>query len=167
MGTNYYRVPSKEEMEKRKEKLLDRIARLKMEPVDIERKFEVSSFYTDHEGFEIKNPWDDFLIDTSVHLGKRSGGWTFTWNHNSWKYYSDKESLFNFIKSGRVVDEYGDEQSPEEFIKMALEWCVDGWTSERYLQEELIAKGRKPLFPEHYVDIHLDGLKFSTSTDFS
>lgn len=169
MGTNYYRVPTEEEMEKRREKLLDRIQRMKMDAGDIERKFSIP-YDTDQYGFhsfDTYDPWSEFLEDTSIHLGKRSGGWTFTWNHNNWKYFNSKDSLFEFIRNGRVVNEYGDDQDSEEFITMALEWCTDGWTSEKYLMEELIAKGKKPLYPEHYVDVHLEGLKFSNSTEFS
>ena len=50
------------------------------------------------------SPWEEFLDGTNVHLGKRSSGWKFLWNWNDSKYYKTKEELFEFIRSGRVVD---------------------------------------------------------------
>jgi len=50
-------------------------------------------------------------------LGKRSSGWKFLWNWNDSKYYKTKEELFEFIRSGRVVNEYGDQMDQEEFIQ--------------------------------------------------
>ena len=169
MSTNYYRVPCAEEMEKRREKLLNRIQRMELSPENIERRFAIERG-TDHNGFhsfDHFSPWDDFLEHTSVHLGKRSGGWKFSWNHNNWCYYRGKETLLEFIRSGRVVNEYGDEQNVEEFIEMALNWCLDGWDSKRYFLEELVAKNKKPLYPEHYEDIWVDGLRFMNTTEFS
>ena len=163
MGTNYYRVPTVEELEQRREKLQERISRMNLSDAGrVERGFPI-----DNDNWDTHNPWTEFVEGMSVHLGKRSGGWQFAWNHQNWKYYSTKEDLFNFIKSGRVVNEYGDEIAPDEFIKMALNWCTDGWTNERYLKEELIAKGKKPLYTEHYVDIIVEDLRFMNTTEFS
>jgi hypothetical protein len=109
--------------------------------------------------------WDEFLEGTNIHLGKRSGGWKFIWNWNNGKYYKTKEELFEFIRSGRVVDEYGQQIDVEEFIIMALEWGKDdGWDSETYYKDH----------PEHITpwsnekhEKYIDGLRVSTSTDFS
>jgi hypothetical protein len=163
MGTNYYRVPTVEELEQRREKLKERISRMNLSDAGrVERGFPI-----DNDNWDTHNPWTEFIEGISVHLGKRSGGWQFAWNHQNWKYYSTKEELFNFIKSGRVVNEYGDEVTPDEFIEMALNWCTDGWTNERYLKEELVAKGKKPLYAEHYVDIIVEDLRFMNTTEFS
>ena len=109
--------------------------------------------------------WDEFLEGTKVHLGKRSSGWKFIWNWNDGKFYKTKEELFKFILSGRVVDEYGTFIKGQEFIDMALEWGKeDGWDNETYYQNH----------PEHKVswrddkyEEYIDGLRVSTSTDFS
>jgi hypothetical protein len=109
--------------------------------------------------------WSEFLEGTNIHLGKRSGGWKFIWNWNNGKYYKTKEELFEFIRSGRVVDEYGQQIDVEEFIIMALEWGKDdGWDSETYYKDH----------PEHITpwsnekhEKYIDGLRVSTSTDFS
>ena len=109
--------------------------------------------------------WDEFLEGTNIHLGKRSGGWKFIWNWNSGKYYKTKDELFEFIRNGRVVDEYGQQIDVEEFITMALDWGKeDGWDIETYYKEH----------PEHQIPIsrgvyeeYIDGLRVSTSVDFS
>ena len=69
-----------------------------------------------------KNLWDEFTENMNVHLGKRSVGWKFLWNFHNNEYYSDKEELFQFIRRGRVINEYSEEIPVEEFIQMALEW---------------------------------------------
>jgi hypothetical protein len=109
--------------------------------------------------------WDEFLEGTNIHLGKRSSGWKFIWNWNDGKYYKTKEELFKFIRDGRVVDEYGEQIDVEEFITMALDWGKeDGWDIETYYKEN----------PERDISIrqgvyeqYIDGLRVSTSTDFS
>lgn len=169
MGTNYYRVPSPKEMEIKRRKLIEKVAKMEISPCAIERGFS-KEYGTDKLGFhsfDSYTPWDEFSEDTCVHLGKRSGGWQFAWNHNDWKYYRNKLELFEFIREGRVVDEYGTEIAPEDFLEMAINWCPDGFTNEKYMKEELIAKGKKPLYPEHYVDIIVDGLRFMNTVEFS
>jgi hypothetical protein len=109
--------------------------------------------------------WDEFLEGTNIHLGKRSGGWKFIWNWNNGKYYKTKEELFEFVRSGRVVDEYGQQIDVEEFIIMALEWGKDdGWDSETYYKDH-------PEHRTHWIsekhEEYIDGLRVSTSTDFS
>jgi len=109
--------------------------------------------------------WDEFLEGTNIHLGKRSGGWKFIWNWNKGNHYKTKEELFKFIRDGRVVDEYGTQMDTEEFITMALDWGKeDGWDSETYHKDH----------PEHRThwssekhEEYIDGLRVSTSTEFS
>ena len=103
-------------------------------------------------------------------MGKRSGGWKFCWNFHDKKYYSNKEELLNFIRSGRVVDEYGEELVLEDFIEMALNWCEpDGLViNEEYRKKER-SKGHGWFWLENekHDDLIIDGLRVSTSTDFS
>jgi hypothetical protein len=42
MGTNYYRIPSVEEMEKRKQELIDTINSLDIHPFSIQRNFRIN-----------------------------------------------------------------------------------------------------------------------------
>jgi hypothetical protein len=107
-------------------------------------------------------------MDTNVHLGKRSSGWKFCWNFHNNKYYDDKETLFEFIRSGRVVDEYGEEQDVEEFITMALEWGEpNGLVVDAEYRKKERLKGRGSFFDDpRYDDKIIDGLRVSSSTEF-
>lgn len=163
MGTNYYRIPKSHEVTERMQKLNLRIQALDYwDPYLTHNEFRVIDDPDDN--WSKMNPWDEFTKDLNVHLGKRSGGWKFCWNFHNNKYYSNKEELFEFIRSGRVVDEYGEKIDCEEFIKMALEWCEDGWDTQTYYE-------RNPT--THYIDYtkyrdtYVDGLRVSPSIEFS
>lgn len=55
---------------------------------------------------------------TSIHIGKLSSGWQFLFNHNDFEYYGPTlESIKAFLndKDGKIVDEYGDEYTADEF----------------------------------------------------
>ena len=159
MGTNYYRIPSVQEMEQRKAKLIEDISNLEVSPSMVK-----SRFANIERGFDRYSTWDIFTEDTSIHLGKRSSGWKFLWNFHQNKYYSNKEELFQFIKSGRVVDEYGKEIDIEEFITMALEWGQpDGLDGEKYRREH----PRQYHYDFEQKEQYIDGLRVSPHTDFS
>ena len=165
MGTNFYRIPTHEEMVTRKMELLGHINGLDLSPHNIEGGFRTISPRKEWEWF---SPWEMFLEDTSIHLGKRSSGWKFCWNFHNNKYYNDKESLLEFIRSGRVVDEYGEEQDVEEFITMALEWGQPNGlvVNQEYRKSERM-KGKGSFFDDpKYDDKIIDGLRVSSATDF-
>ena len=147
MGTNYYRIPTQQEMEERKAKLINDVNDLDMNPLNME------------------SVWDRFTEGTSIHLGKRSGGWKFCWNFHDNKYYKDRDSLLDFIRSGRVIDEYGEVWNVEEFIDMAFEWGQpDGLIAdEKYLRENSSWLSNT----QDYADKIIDGLRVSISTEFS
>lgn len=152
-------------MEARKKTLIGFVTNLDLSPGEIGGGFKFISPRKDWDWF---SPWDMFLEDTNVHLGKRSSGWKFCWNFHKDKYYSDKESLLEYIRSGRVVDEYGEEQEAEEFITMALEWGEpDGLIVNEIYRIKQIANGAGTFFnkPE-YDDKIIDGLRVSSSIDF-
>ena len=69
-----------------------------------------------------------------THLGKRSAGWVFCWNFHNNKYYENIEQLLSYIRSGIILNEYGEKIDQEEFINMAMTWCQpDGlYVSEEY-----------------------------------
>ena len=167
MGTNYYRIPTEEEVEKRKAKLIKRIKSLELTPSNIERNF--STLQGEHE-WDTFNPWDEFTSDLSIHLGKRSAGWLFCWNFHKDQYYNNKATLLQFIRAGRVVNEYGCEEDPEEFIKMALDWGKpDGLRYDAFYIEQERKNSRRPTHFDNptYYDRNIDGLRVSSSTDFS
>jgi hypothetical protein len=165
MGTNYYRIPRASEMDERKFKLIEEATKLELTPDNIERGFCLPI----DDSFECESIWQRFIDGTNIHLGKRSGGWKFCWNFHKNKYYSNKDGLLHFIRSGRVVDEYGEEQDVNEFIVMALNWGEpDGWVvNEEYRNEQRIkGHGSFWLDNEKYDDFIIDGLRVSSSTDF-
>ena len=139
-----------------------------------------------------------------VHLGKRSGGWKFLWNPNMievdegkydmeqhrWipkpvikKYYDlTKESIRNFLSQPNVQieDEYGDKYTVDEFMDEALNWCKDGYDSNKYIKEsdsgtKVFSELERQNFwrklgytftSKYQHDFYSDGLRFSTSIDF-
>lgn len=146
MGTNFYRIPTEDEMIRRKETLIKRITDMKLSHDLIQNGFSyivLDNIPSEYSGvlsvnsFNTSSPWDEFTDGIKIHLGKQSMGWKFIWNFNNNRYYSNKEELLAFIRSGRVVDEYGDLIDNEEFIKDALEWGQpDGYVyGPEYLKE--------------------------------
>lgn len=162
MGTNYYRIPTEAEMIERKERLAKQVAEIDVSPSAVIQGFT----YDNPNGWDRYSPWDFFTQDVEIHLGKRSGGWKFCWNFHNDKYYSDKASLEEFVKSGRIVDEYGTEIDPEEFLQMAYDWCTDGWDNQKYYQERPQDRVAWIDYSRH-MDRYVDGLRISSSTDFS
>jgi hypothetical protein len=163
MGTNFYRIPTENEMKARKERLLKHINKMELTPDNIESEFH---YISAGESFSVASPWGIFIDDMKIHLGKRSSGWKFTWNFHNNKYYSNKEELFEFIRSGRVVDEYGTEIEVEEFIKMALEWGEpDGHVLNADYVMTHMATGLHCVTPKEY-DRTIDGLNVSSHTEF-
>ncbi len=158
MGTNYYRIPSVQEMEQRKTKLIEDVTNLELTPSMVE-----SNFAEVERGFDRYSAWDVFTEDTSIHLGKRSSGWKFLWNFHDNKYYSNKEELFNLIRTGRIVDEYGTEMDVEEFITMSLEWGQpDGFDMKKYRQEH----PRQYHYDFEHQETYIDGLRVSPNNNF-
>ncbi len=160
MGTNYYRIPTEEEIISRQNRLLQTIAEMDITPYQISRGFTRNN----PENYDSISPWDDFTQDTEVHLGKRSMGWKFCWNFHKDTYYHNKATLEDFIRNGRVIDEYGIELTPDEFLEMAYAWDADGWDSQTYYAENPTISWMDT--SRHY-DNYVDGLRVSTSTDFS
>jgi hypothetical protein len=166
MGTNYYRVPKSHEVVERMQKLNMRVGEMDIwSASDAKNQFRTIPVTE----YQYMTPWDEFVEGLSVHLGKRSSGWKFCWNFHNNEHYSNKKELLKFIRTGRVVDEYGMEIEPEEFIKMALEW---GQPDGEIFNEEYERKLKKKYpgsfihGPESY-DLEIDGLRVSRSTDFS
>jgi hypothetical protein len=163
MGTNFYRTPMEEEMLHRKKALIDRIVDMELTSQNIESDFNYISI--NENDWNKMSPWDEFLNGTKIHLGKRSHGWKFVWNFNKNRYYSSKEDLFEFIRSGRVVDEYGRLIPNEEFIEDALEWEQPNGLI--YNENYVKSHPTEALFnmSEHYCKI-IDGLVVSPHDDF-
>ena len=113
MGTNYYlkRIPTQEEIEKTK-RLLD------------EGKIESQSGYSnwDPEKDVAAQDMIEQMIK-EIHIGKSSYGWQFTFRVNKDLYKNSQQACFDYIKKAiesgkwKFIDEYGNEESLDEFIK--------------------------------------------------
>jgi len=166
MGTNYYRVPKVSEINSRYQKLNQRFQEMNI--WDTSLIFDKFRFIENPEDeWSLLSPWDEFVDGIKIHLGKRSLGWKFCWNFHNGKYYNTKEELLNFIRKGRVVDEYGEQIDVEEFIEMALNWGQpDGLVADK----EYFDKTQHHSWmsnPEDYYDKEIEGLRVSSSTEFS
>ena len=165
MGTNYYRIPTVSEIEERKNRLQSRIETMPITTDVIENNFGYID-NPDNEWGKL-SPWDEFIEGTSIHLGKRSTGWKFCWNFHNNNHYSNKEELIQFVLSGRVVDEYGTELEPQEFLDMAFAWGEpDGLVADK----EFFEKNERMVWMSNqsdYYDKIVDGLRVSSSTEFS
>jgi hypothetical protein len=161
MGTNFYRVPTSSEVMTRRAKLYEEIAKMDIfNTQNLENGFRYLEGETE---WESSTPWDIFMRGMNIHLGKRSSGWKFCWNFHNDKYYSNKEELLTFIRSGRIIDEYGTLIDNEEFITMALEWGQpNGWDTQTYYKEN-----PQLYYNSSYDDKIIDGLRVSPSTEFS
>lgn len=162
MSTNYFRLPKPSEV---RFKYLDLVEQIN--GIDI---FSAANIYcefrTIERGFDNLSPWDVFLENMKIHIGKRSSGWKFLWNFQDGKYFTNKEELLKFIRLGRIVDEYGELQDTEEFIKMALEW---GQPDGCVLNQEYIDKHKSNhlSYLSSYYDKEVDGLRVSSHIEFS
>ena len=164
MGTNYYRIPTQSELETRKAKLIKDIVDLDISPSNIETEFRQ---YKSEYSWDSESVWDRFIEGTSIHLGKRSSGWKFCWNFHKDKYYSNKEELIQFVLSGRVVDEYGEQIDSQEFLDMAFAWGEpDGLVADKEYFDSTNHHSWMSN-PSDYYDKIIDGLRVSSSTEFS
>jgi hypothetical protein len=163
MGTNYYAIPKVEDLEKKRQKLIEEI-----QSMDVSNPGLCEDGFRIHEdGWDRFSPWDKFTEETSVHLGKRSSGWKFCWNFNNNKYYSSKAELIAFVLSRRIVNEYREEQDPQEFLDMAFDWGQpDGLVADKdYFDKTNHHSWMTNL--ANYHDREVDGLRVSSSTQFS
>ena len=118
MGTNYYRIPTTDELTKS-------LTKVKSSITSLLKDVNFDYFLYQDELVNIEN-----LLPKKVHIGKQSVGWQFLWNHNNWNYFKDKESLLGYIGNGTIIDEHGRYVSHDDFLLIALN--TKGWTSETY-----------------------------------
>jgi hypothetical protein len=183
MGTNFYAriIPKADE----KQKLIDAINSDDFKLVEeLTQKF-----------YGSRNEYDGG--GRNIHLGKRSCGWKFLWNPNvvkvwnseecdyQWDYVYPltKQGIIGFVMRDDVIisDEYDEVLDPEEFLDMAFNWCTDGLDSKEYQTNPKYASSRGTYYLDHeinnfwralgyepeYYDFYSDGLRFSTSIEFS
>lgn len=164
MGTNFYmkRIPTEDDIQM-------------MSTLALEQKLdELQAFVTE--------------LNHEIHIGKRSCGWKFLFNHQDGKYFDPRhqESLKAWLDDPhyKIVDEYGDKYTFEEFWQMVREWDANprnDWDDAAYRKYEFdkgnrydmscssdVARKTYNMFgvTPLYYDFWLDGLRYSTSTEF-
>lgn len=93
-----------------------------------------------------------------IHIGKRSSGWKFLFSRNLNKYcLLDRDNITNWLKTGDIVNEYGERISLEKFWKEYVDDFADGMTCEDYYKKH--PEERRYL--GNYGDIMINGLRFT------
>ena len=112
MGTNYYRIPKVDDVNRSYQKFMARLQ--EMDRWDATLILNGYHFIDNPEDeWSSLTPWDEFTKDMTIHLGKRSMGWKFCWNFHDGKYYTNKEENYELrggyrtqpLEAGRSMDE--------------------------------------------------------------
>lgn len=103
-------------------------------------------------------------------------------------YKLSKEGIKEFIQRDdvEIYDEYGEIQNKDEFFKMAINWVTwknrEAWDSKTYYEDhpgdydgytfrndltKYLDQESIDYISDSHTDFYMDGLRFSTSTDFS
>ena len=114
-----------------------------------------------------------------IHIGKQSCGWKFLFNYNHFKYYDlTKESINNFLRNDEIIffDEYGRVINVDNFWEMVennknkldnMEYYSKSESLPFMLFEESIPYDLKDKYDVEGYEFYSDGLRFSSSTNFS
>ena len=89
-----------------------------------------------------------------IHVGKRSSGWRFLFNHNNWDYYDNIPELKEWLKNYLLYTEYGEQVDQLEF------W--EEIESRQVSQKSALTHSGNPSWY-----IIKDEYEFSSSSDFS
>lgn len=114
-----------------------------------------------------------------VHIGKQSYGWKFLFNYNHFKHYElNKKSIDSFLRSGDITlyNEYDEVINVDDFWEMVernkdkldnMEYYKDNENLCFILVEESVPIDLMHKYKVECFEFYSDGLRFSTSTDFS
>lgn len=86
----------------------------------------IQSINTSYSNFEISSIKKDIIknIDSllkdfnKVHICTKFNKDKSMFNHHKWKFFSTKQELISFIKNNVILDDYNNELSFEEFLKL-------------------------------------------------
>lgn len=194
MGTNYYARLKPDS--KLKEELIEAIKNDKFDLVTSLAQKIYGEFGPYNEGKVIhlgkrSGGWK-FLWNTNARTIPKlddKGKWDYVSRVPELLYPLTKEGIVKFLKDNNatIVSEYysdedavhdeDDIMTVDEFMEMAINWCPDGLDSEKYEKKE----GEREYFSNSLAefanclgfdsptshDFYSDGLRFSTSTEFS
>lgn len=119
-----------------------------------------------------------------VHIGKRSCGWRFLWDCHYFEHFEPTvESITEFLKSGQIVDEYGNKFTYDEFINEEIGITMtEGYTLADFYKEPKNRKfiGYAPkdelrkfndykdeIDIDQYGEFNIGDMRFTISEDFS
>lgn len=89
-----------------------------------------------------------------IHLGKSSGGWTFSFQYNGGQYYKNIEEMKEWLANKQIVNEYGEDITHEEF------WGMVAHKQEEKLNHTVECRGKYGA--EYDKQLYLiDGYSFS------
>lgn len=168
MGTNFYKVLKPKYTKKQKaeinKKINEQTKKLKeyFNDNDYIDKYDIEDYY------EMLNE----LRPVKVHLGKRSWGWQFLWNHNNEQYYKKTlQSIKEFLDedNGFIIDEYGERFTTEQFLNEEIGEAMYN-DPERFINGPQHDAEYKNICAyvkcSNYEFTTEEGLRFSTSTEF-
>lgn len=161
MGTNFYRI----------RKISDSDKKLMHVLIDANKIFGGTEDYDSVENL-LKH------YKERIHLGKRSAGWKFLWNHN-WKKYYDltQDCLREFLAEPGtiIIDEYGKEYSANQFWHEIMEWDkahrntyrTKGMIADTMFAIDILSCEEKLGVSTYgFMDFESDGLRFSVHDNF-
>lgn len=170
MGTNFYKVLKPKYTKKQKAEITKKINE---QTKKLKEYFNDNNYidrYDIEDYFEMLNE----LQPVRVHLGKRSGGWQFLWNHNNEKYYKKTlQSIKEFLDedNGFIVDEYGERFTTEQFLNEEIGEAMyndpDRFINGSQYDDKQGKKYSAWIKCSKYEFTTDEGLRFSTSTEFS
>ena len=90
----------------------------------------------------------------SIHIGKSSGGWKFSFQYNNGQYYKTADQLKNWIEDNKlkIIDEYGKSITLKKF-----------WNMVQAKQDETYSHG---ILYQSDIDFEIEGYSF-TNCEFS
>lgn len=71
--------------------------------------------------FSIENKCKECGRYDTIHLGKSSAGWQFSFQYNGGEYYKSVPEMKEWLKDKKIENEYGAEVSYDEFWQMVEE----------------------------------------------
>jgi hypothetical protein len=169
MGTNFYKVLKPKYNKKQKAEITKKIN---------EQTKKLKEYFNDNNYIERYDIEDYFemlneLRPVKVHLGKRSGGWQFLWNHNNEQYYKKTlQSIREFLDedNGFIVDEYGERFTTEQFLNEEIGEAMYN-DPDRFINGPQYDEQGKNIYAwakcSNYEFTTNEGLRFATSTEFS
>lgn len=168
MGTNFYKVLKPKYTKKQKAEITKKIN---------EQTKKLKEYFNDNnyiDRYDIEDYYEmlNELRPVKVHLGKRSGGWQFLWNHNNEQYYKKTlQSIREFLDAdnGFIVDEYGECFTTEQFLNDEIGEAMYN-DPDRFINGYQYDEKEKSVYSWAKCSKHefttSEGLRFSTSTEF-